>query len=787
MKITVNPKLETGSLGDLFGIFFEDINHAADGGLYAELLQNRSFEFCELDNPGYHGLTGWEKIIPGDITCSVSVQTGNPVSSKNPHYLVIDACEPSEGVGVRNCGYNSGIPLEAGKHYELSFYTACDGRLQTVEAALENMDGEIYESRIFQITSREWVMLSTEFIAPVTNYSARLSIKLKSAGRVYFDLVSLFPIDTFRNRKNGMRVDIAKLLEDMKPKFMRFPGGCLIHDGSLNQSDRDSMYRWKNTIGPLKDRPSRRNNWNYNQTLGLGYYEYFQLCEDIGAKPLPVLPGGCDPHHRRAVPLKQLEEWIQDALDLIEFANGSENTVWGAKRAELGHREPFHLKYIAIGNEEVGDDFFERYSFFQKAIKEKYPHIKIINSAGPAVSGSAYDTGWKSAVENGSELIDEHYYQAPEWFIANHHHYDSYRKRKTKVFLGEYASKGNSWYNALAEASYMIGLERNAEGVGLACYAPMLCNAGYVDWKPNLIWFDNHRAFGTPNYYVQKLFMNNQGDFGLKVDIETDMKSEALPDKMGKKIYFAPNLRNADSRVEIKNIEIIKEEGLVRCPDILVDSAADPIFIGEAEGSYRIKFHAKRISGGLGFALWFNFMDEQNKRRVEYGGWENQNSSVEEDIDGRNTSFDQGAFSIKSGVVYEIELIVGHERIVNKIDGKIMNEVDCPAAVIEPIYCTASRDEESRDIIVKAVNLKAESYEAEIALSELEISSAEVCCMSGYALTDENSFDEPEKVSPATTSVFVDKGIVKYMVPAESVSIFRLKETVILDESVGKE
>lgn len=373
-------------------------------------------------------------------------------------------------------------------------------------------------------------------------------------------MVSLFPEDTFLNRQNGLRKDIAEMIADLHPKFMRFPGGCLVHDGSLNENDRDSMYRWKKTLGPIEKRPARRNNWGYNQTLGLGYFEFFQFCEDIGAKPLPVLPGGWDPHHKRAVPVSMIKEWIDDALDLIEFANGDIDTEWGKKRADLGHPEPFFLEYIGIGNEEVGEEFFERYTYFHEAIRKKYPEIKIINTAGPCAGGIAYEMGWESAEKHGSDLIDEHYYQAPEWFIANHHHYDNYNGRTTKVFLGEYASKDDTWYNALVEASYMIGLEKNAESVGLACYAPLLCHTDYINWKPDMILYDNNRVFGTPSYYVQKLFMRNQGEQELTVSINTDIENEVIESKLGKKIYLAPGIRGRDCVMECSDIRILTKK-----------------------------------------------------------------------------------------------------------------------------------------------------------------------------------------------------------------------------------
>ena len=658
MQITVNEKKETAKLGDLYGIFFEDINHAADGGLYAELVRNRSFEFCEIDNKEYHALTAWERVLPADAKGTITIQTGHAVCCKNPHYLVLDAMDPLDGIGVRNEGYNQGIPLEAGEKYLFSCHISCDGRPLQMEVSLESVDGKLYQAQRFSIENKDWEKIEAVFDAPVTDYGARLGIWLKTPGRVYIDNVSLFPEKTFMGRKNGVRRDIARLLADMHPKFMRFPGGCLIHDGSLNPEDRDSMYRWKNTIGPVMERPSRRNNWGYNQSLGLGYYEFFQFCEDIGAKALPVLPAGYDPHHRRAASFEQLGEWVQDALDLIEFANGAPSTTWGSLRAEMGHEAPFGLEYIGIGNEEVGEEFFERYPYFHKAIKAKYPEVKIINTAGPAAAGEAYRMGWENAREYGADFIDEHYYQAPEWFISNHHHSDGYGKEHTRVLLGEYASKDNAWYNALAEASYMIGLERNADSVGLACYAPMLCNADYVNWRPNMIWYDNHRVYATANYYVQKLFMNHQGDTGFEVRLNTRMAAQPFPVTRGNKIYLAPNMRRMDSIMECTEIEIETKDGVTRCKDVLLKAEESPVLLGEAQGSYTIRFRMKRLSGWLGLALWFDCADEANKRKIEYGGWENQSCTLEEDLNGRNSNLDLGNFCVRTGFVHSVEVRV---------------------------------------------------------------------------------------------------------------------------------
>ena len=326
-----------------------------------------------------------------------------------------------------------------------------------------------------EILNNGWKKYEITLDSLETTYNGRLVLTFADEGVYELDMVSLFPQDTFMGRKGGLRKDIAEALKEMKPKFMRFPGGCLTHDGSLNDQDRNSMYRWKRTVGKVEARPTWRNNWGYNQTLGLGYYEYFLFCEDIGAKPLPVLPGGFNPHKGEGVAIENIGEWVQEALDLIEFANGGTDTKWGKIRAEMGHEAPFNMEYIGIGNEEIGEGFFERYPYFHKAIREKYPEIKIINSAGPFAVGEGYDAGWTSAKMYGSDLIDEHYYSSPEWFLANMHHYEDYDENGPKVFLGEYASWGNTYYNAIVEAAYMTHLERS-KAVALACYAPMLCN-----------------------------------------------------------------------------------------------------------------------------------------------------------------------------------------------------------------------------------------------------------------------------------------------------------------------
>jgi alpha-L-arabinofuranosidase len=778
IKLNIKTKDKGQALGDLFGIFFEDLNHAADGGLYAELIQNRSFEFDPIDKEDYHSLTGWEKINRGNGKSEIYVEEINPINSRNTHYLVIDVIEPGQGVGVMNLGYNSGIPLRKDENYKFSFYARRDCNLnEPVKITLESTEGVIYGETSILVNSSEWEKYEATIVSHSTDFSSRIIITTKGNGKLYLDMISLFPEKTFKKRMNGMREDIAQLLAEMKPKFMRFPGGCLVHDGALDPDARDSMYRWKNTIGDVAERPSRRNNWAYNQTLGLGYYEYFQLCEDIGAEPIPVLPGGYDPHHQRLVPIEELQSWIDDALDLIEFANGEASTIWGSKRAELGHPEKFNMKYIGIGNEEVGEPFFERYPYFHKAIKEKYPDIKIINSSGPFAAGSEYERGWKSAKDNRSDLVDEHYYQSPEWFLANYHRYDDFKADEPKVFLGEYASWGNTYYNALVEAAYMTGLEKNAHAVGLACYAPMLCNIDYVNWKPDMIWFNNHEVYGTANYYVQKLFMKHQGDNLLKIETSG---LESLEDNKINSISGKISLAGAsdvDAKfydIKLKN-NITNEEKSYK--DVIVDVKNSLIELDKIDWrNYTLSLKAQRISGKKGFILYFGEKDEANRLFWEIGGWQNQDSTICSEVNKRNSCLTQSLFTVETNKEYNLVLEVNERNIRTYIDGKLIDITEDKIPVIEQLYYSASIESSTGDVIIKVVNVKEVSVAAEVALEDFEKEELTgiIFEMSGYNLEDENSFECPELVIPKQKDFSMKGKNFLYEFPRQSITIFRI-------------
>lgn len=528
---------------DLFGLFFEDINYAADGGLYAEQVQNRSFEYGPTERKEWHPLSYWEYITPGYSYGSISVETTAPVNANNPHYIVLDAehigkeemhTGPS-GVGLKNAGF-AGIVVRKGENYNLSLFAKqLSGMPITLTVSLQNSKGEIMAQNNISTSSGNWKKYTTTLTANASFDTASLVILATNTGKFALDVISLFPEKTFKNRPNGLRNDLAQLLADMKPGFIRFPGGCLVHGDGLG-----NMYRWKNTIGPIEERVEQRNIWGYHQTAGLGYYEYFQFCEDIGSKPLPVLPaavscqnsGGTWPiggTGQKAIPMDEMQEYIQEVLDLIEWANGPVTSVWGAKRAAAGHPASFNLRYVGIGNEDkITPEFEQRFNMIFKTVKEKHPEITVIGTSGPFHSGDDFDKGWRLANNLNVPVIDEHYYTNPEWFISNQYRYDKYNRKEGQVYLGEYASWGNKLRNAIAEAAYMTALERNGDIVRFSSYAPLFAKNNFTQWKTDMIFFDNVNVSPTPNYYVQKMFSVNTGDTYFSNVITKDNKDSAL-------------------------------------------------------------------------------------------------------------------------------------------------------------------------------------------------------------------------------------------------------------------
>ena len=511
----------------MYGIFFEDINFAADGGLYAELVKNRSFEFtlpkmgCLEPNSNRHTYNTESGI-------AVVVQQTNTESNAN--FLQVTVNNP-KGYQLINEGFR-GMGIKKSEVYDFSINIAKPQGITKVIAELLDEDENIIGSTTILPDSKNWTTYEAFITASQTSEKAQLRLRFEGKGTIDLDMISLFPQNTWKNRKKGLRKDLVELIEGLNPGFLRFPGGCIVEGRTLAR-----RYQWKKTIGPIENRSSLINRWNtefnhrltpdYFQSFGIGFFEYFQLSEDLGAEPLPILGCGmaCQFNTGELVPMDELGPYIQDALDLIEFANGTIDTPWGKLRHEMGHPEPFHMKYIGIGNEQWGPEYIKRYKEFDKAIKNKYPEMIIVSGSGPFPEGDFFEYGWKELKEMNAEIVDEHYYKSPEWFRANADRYDSYDRNGPQVFAGEYAAQSvataspeneNNWECALSEAAFMIGIERNADLVRMTSYAPLMAHTEGWQWKTDLIWFNNLNSYGTPSYYVQKMYGQNPGTHLLK-------------------------------------------------------------------------------------------------------------------------------------------------------------------------------------------------------------------------------------------------------------------------------
>ena len=505
----------------MWGIFFEDINFGADGGIYAELVKNRSFEFSMP-------LMGWSVHQNKFNEGAVLVLNRKDINTGNPRFVRITKTNDSDSLSLTNEGFR-GMGIKKGLRYNLSFLCRQQAPDLKLHIQLLNYNADVIGSAVVSLTgkTREWKKEAVSFNATDTASKGKLRIWFEGSGGVDLDMISLFPSDTWKHRSGGLRADMIQLLADMKPGFIRFPGGCIVEGRDLA-----NRYQWKKTLGPVDERHLIINRWNtefahrptpdYFQSFGLGFFEYFQLAEDIGAEPLPILNCGmaCQFNTAEAVPLNELGPYVQDALDLIEFANGNANTKWGKVRASLGHPAPFHLKMMGIGNENWGPQYIDRLKIFQKAIKEKYPSFRLVVSSGTDPNGDRFEYLNEQVRKLHADLIDEHYYRRPEWFLANAGRYDNYPRNSSKIFAGEYAAQSdhtvsihnkNNMATAIAEAAFMTGLERNADVVSMASYAPLFAHDEAWQWTPDLIWVNNVKAFGTTDDYVQKLFSLNKG------------------------------------------------------------------------------------------------------------------------------------------------------------------------------------------------------------------------------------------------------------------------------------
>ena len=573
---------------ELIGIFFEDISSSADGGLYAELTQNGSFEYSPVERDGWGAGTAWKQIRPGHSLGRMEVRMDQPIHPNNPTYMRLHVERVKEyydykgwkGYGLENQGFD-GIPVKAGAKYDFSaFLRNVKGEAKVVRIVLTapqpgwGSDPKMLAEATFTASDSNWKKYAVTLSPKEDCDSAQLQILVLTTGDVDIDMVSLMPQDTYKG--HGLRKDLAQALADLQPKFMRFPGGCVVHgggDGFWN------TYRWKTTVGPKEQRRGLKNTWGYHQSMGLGYFEYFQFCEDLNMQPVPILPCGVScqgtnggwgmkDQAQDVVPMSEMDEWVQDALDLIEWANGDVNTKWGRVRAEAGHPKPFNLKYLGIGNEErISPEFAERFRYMYKKIMEAHPEIVIVGTAGPGShpDNPDFQNGWKLAEELGLPILDEHYYE-PYTYFQKSRQYDSYpRDRKTKVYLGEYAAKDKKLIDALSEALYLLHVERNGDVVCMTSYAPLFARKNATNWNPDLIYYDNHRPFLTCSYYVQQMFGQSSGNYYygdcVKIKDATNLQEQSVVLNTKTRQLFV-KICNADSQKKYADIDLSRFKGV---------------------------------------------------------------------------------------------------------------------------------------------------------------------------------------------------------------------------------
>ncbi|WP_053848928.1 alpha-L-arabinofuranosidase C-terminal domain-containing protein [Streptomyces sp. NRRL B-24085] len=789
--ITVDPSAQGAKIDDtMYGVFFEDINRAADGGLYAELVQNRSFEYSTDDNGSYTPLTSWTV----DGTARVVNDDGR-LNARNRNYLALGA-----GSSVTNTGYNTGVHVEAGKKYDFSVWARADaGTALTV--SLRDADGTLATAREVTVTKSGWARYKAVFTATRTSSAARLTVASSAAAAL--DMVSLFPRDTYRGEPNGLRKDLAEKIAALHPGFVRFPGGCLVNTGSMEDYSeasgfqRKRSYQWKDTIGPVEQRATNANFWGYNQSYGLGYYEYFRLSEDIGAMPLPVVPAlvtGCG-QNRAVVDEALLKRHIQDTLDLIEFANGPASSTWGKVRARMGHPKPFHLTHIEVGNEEnLPNEFFARFKEFRAAVQAKYPDIQVISNSGPDDSGTTFDTAWQLNRDAKVDMVDEHYYNSPRWFLQNNDRYDSYDRNGPKVFLGEYASQGNTFKNGLTEAAFMTGLERNADVVKLASYAPLFANEDYVQWRPDLIWFNNHASWNSANYEVQKLFTNNVGD-RVVPSTATGTPSLLAP------ITGAVGLSTWATTAAYDDVRVTDADGRALLTDdfssgasqwthtgagawsvqdgqyVQTDVNAENTMVSAGDPSwhdYDLKVKATKKAGKEGFLVAFGVKDTGNYYWWNIGGWNNTQTAVEQAVDGGKSTLISKAGSVETGRAYDIDVKVRGRQVTLYLDGQEWGGFtdDKPA---EPFRQVVTKDRKTGDLILKVVNAQDSAARTAVDLGGAKVASrARVTTLA--AAQDAVNTETSTAVAPVTSTFDRVAGKFSYTFPANSVTFLRIRQ-----------
>jgi alpha-L-arabinofuranosidase len=773
----------------MHGLFYEDINYAADGGIYAELVQNRSFEHR---NPLY----AWSEVARGGSSGRVETAKENPLNDRNRTYLRLTIEQPGNGFGAANGGF-TGVPVRKGETYRLSLYTRSASPDFHLLACIEGSDGvELARTRLAS-PGREWTRQEVDLRPSVTDPEARLVILAHGIGQVDFDMVSLFPHETFQQRPNGLRRDLAEALAEMAPRFLRFPGGCIAEGHGLHNA-----YRWKNTVGDVATRQQDFNLWRgpafpeYHQTFGLGFFEYFQLAADLGAEPVPVVNCGMACQARRGVhaPLDELDEWIQDALDLIEFANGPVDSTWGSVRAAMGRAEPFNLRYLTIGNEQWNQEYFDRYAPFQQILRERHPEIQLISTSGPLVDDPLWTFAWNkfNSGEADADLVDEHYYVSPQWLLANSDRYERYDRNAPKVQVGEFAAhepnRRSTLRAALAEASYMTGLLRNADVVRMIAYAPLFARRGHSQWEPNLIWFDNSGVLLTPSYHIQAIYGRNRPDRVLPtvLDVESlpapsvggriglgtwNTKAEyrdirvTAPD--GRVLYASDFAAGADEW-ELVRGQWSVENGSLRQMQQTSDRIA---YAGDPQwGDYTLSLKARKIEGSEGFMVHFG-AGSMGMGHWNLGGWNNSQHGLS--VPGLAVQQRRG--SIETDRWYDVRIELRGSEIAAYLDGELLQQASLKDVRRKALYTVVGRDDAANELIVYLANPSAYPVTASVNLQGAGRigSEARMIRLAGDP-DDVNTFENPGMIVPEESNVPIGGPSFENTLPPYSFSLLRI-------------
>ena len=771
----------------LYGIFYEDINHAADGGIYAELIRNRSFE----DGPRYGApadMQGWSTYAaaPSQLTAKLIQPTKKTpllnAAQHNALELNVKA-SPSVPVCLVNEGY-WGINAVQGRKYRLTFWAKTLKYQGSVKATLCSKDGsQLYAETVvgnFGV-GKGWKKYEATLTANDNDPQAQFVLVFDGVGQVQIDMVSLFP-PTFKNRENGMRPDLANMLWQLHPKFMRFPGGCFVE----GQESPDNAFRWERTIGPIEEREGHWNvNWGYRTTDGLGYHEYLQLAEDLGAKPLYVVNVGI--WHGGMTPYDNIQPWIDECLNALEYANGPVTSKYGAMRARNGHPEPFGIEYLEIGNEnnqpdprQQSDHYYERYEQFYKAIRAKYPEMKII---GNVVAWGDDNPKWNSHLP--VDLLDEHYYRSPDWFAAAFHKYDTYDRQGPKVYVGEYAVT-NGYGNlgnmnaALGEAVYMMGMENNADVVELASYAPIFVNENDARWRPDMIRFSSSRVMGTPSYYVQQLMPQYLGTQVVKVE-----QTDPYKDKVRKPLTPKQNRVGFGTWNTLATFETGKEVDFVRGDwqkegnNVRQTGRQDATLCIEKNiidsDHYTCKFRARKDEGAEGFIIVFNYVDENNYCWVNFGGWTNTQHAIEQISSGGKLLTDSKRGHVEPGRWYDVTLQVAGDSVKAWLDNELVFNTVLKHDETKGIFSSATIDDTTGELIVKVANTSDAATTARLNLKHFRPGCARVVRLAANDGMEENTLQAPTTIHPTEQLLSPEDGSVLLDVPPYSLNIVKIK------------